>query len=386
MKKILALLILATFTLAPIRTWAAGLHGNGLLSPEQIEALESLPPDEFYKAKVASILSEKEDIIDDFKAFSQKIRVQILSGAEDGKVLDLDYGGLKDSSDPKRLKEGDAIVVIKNYTLNGPVYYVNEKYRLSSMGFLFFLFFALAILLAGIRGLGAFLGLMFSIGVIMFFILPRVVNGADPLITSFMGACIIALIALFVAHGFNRRTSVAVVSTLITLVLSTGLAVFFVKMARLFGTGSEESFLLQLNPYWSIDLQGLFLGAIIIGALGVLDDVTTAQTAAIEELHRLKPSLKFHELYAKGISIGREHISSLINTLALAYVGASFPLLLIFYMNQNQPIWMILNSEYIAEEIIRTLIGSVTLMLAVPISTALAAGYFSRLKVIKAHN
>ena len=123
----------------------------------------------------------------------------------------------------------------------------------------------------------------------------------------------------------------------------------------------------------NIDLKGLLLGGIIIGALGVLDDVTTGAAAAVDEIYKANPAFTFTELYQRGLSVGREHITSLVNTLALAYIGASFPLLLLFTTNAAQPLWVALNAENIVEEVIRTLVGSTTLILAVPITTALMA-------------
>jgi uncharacterized membrane protein len=133
---------------------------------------------------------------------------------------------------------------------------------------------------------------------------------------------------------------------------------------------------LQFGQLQQVNLRGLLLGGIIIGCLGVLDDITTAQTAAIDEIGKANPKMTFKELHRAGISVGREHIASLINTLALAYVGASLPLLLLFTVQEESPFWVVLNSEFLAEEIIRTLVGSSTLLFAVPITTWLAAYFF----------
>ena len=141
---------------------------------------------------------------------------------------------------------------------------------------------------------------------------------------------------------------------------------------------------IQTGELSAVNLRGLLLGGIIIGALGVLDDITTAQTAAIDEISKANPRLGFRELYRSGTSIGREHIASLINTLALAYAGASLPILLLFSINEEMPMWTILNSEFMAEEIVRTLVGSSALLLAVPISTYLAARAFAHGKHTRA--
>jgi len=149
-------------------------------------------------------------------------------------------------------------------------------------------------------------------------------------------------------------------------------------LARLFGMGTEEAFYVQMGLLENIDLKGLLLGGIIIGALGVLDDVTTGQAAAVDEIHKANPTLPFIELYRRGLSVGREHITSLVNTLALAYIGAGLPLLLLFTTNTVQPLWVAMNAESIVEEIIRTLVGSTTLIFAVPITTALMAHILKR--------
>jgi uncharacterized membrane protein len=125
-------------------------------------------------------------------------------------------------------------------------------------------------------------------------------------------------------------------------------------------------------------MRGLLLGGIILGALGVLDDITTAQAAAVDELHRANPSLDARELYRRGLSVGREHITALVNTLFLAYAGASLPLFILFTIYNEVPVWVALNSEFVAEEVVRTLVGSMALILAVPITTAAAATIVSR--------
>jgi uncharacterized membrane protein len=153
-----------------------------------------------------------------------------------------------------------------------------------------------------------------------------------------------------------------------------------VVIFRLFGNGSEASLLLQSTALGNIDLQGLLLAGIVIGTLGILDDITTAQTAVVEELYIANPSFSRKELYGKAMSVGREHIASLINTLVLAYAGAFFPLFLIIILNFNQPLWTVINSEFISEEIVRALVGSTALVLAVPFTSFLATMYFTRIK------
>lgn len=145
----------------------------------------------------------------------------------------------------------------------------------------------------------------------------------------------------------------------------------------MFGVGNEDTFYLASISSVDIDLRGILLAGVIIGMLGVLDDVTVAQAATIDEIKRANPKTQFKQLYKAGMSVGRDHIASLVNTLALAYVGSSLPLFLLLYINSaNIPIWVTLNSEFIAQELIRTMAGSIAIVLAVPITSLIAAKVF----------
>lgn len=274
------------------------------------------------------------------------------------------------------IAKGDKVVVITSLGADGMTdYQLVDAYRLPSLWWLAGVFFALAIAFGGWRGLTSVLGLTASALVIVLYIVPRIVAGADALWVSLIGGLLIATVSLFLAHGFNKRTGVAYAGTILTLLLSSLLAVVAVSVSHLFGTGSEES-LFVLGDLPNVSLKGLLLGGIMLGLLGVLDDITTAQSAVVDELKQANSAFTFSELYRRGISVGREHIASLINTLFLAYAGASLPLFLLFSLDQGQSFWMIFNNQMIAEEIVRTLVGSACLILAVPITTALAAYAF----------
>jgi uncharacterized membrane protein len=272
---------------------------------------------------------------------------------------------------------GDKVTVEILTKIDGSTSFIlREKYRLPSLGWLLAAFLALAVFCGGVTALSSVIGLLVSIGILAFVLVPRIAAGGDPLFWSLFCSIIIACTSLYIAHGFNRRTTVSLVATLITLAISAVAAILAVRLTSLFGVGTEEAFLLQTGPLEGINFRGLLLGGILIGTLGVLDDVTTAQVASIAEVAHHNPRLNFQQLFLSGTRVGREHIASLINTLALAYAGASLPLLLLFKTNDTWPFWVTLNSEFLAEEIVRTLIGSATLLLAVPISTWLASYEF----------
>jgi len=336
-------------------------------------AQESEPREEFSKAEVIAIMSEETN--DDFgmKQTVQHLRLKILSGPEAGKEIPAENGIVNNRAD-MRLDVGRVIVLSKTFSADGSeLYLIKESYRLPALIWLTLAFVGVTILLGRKTGLTSIVGLAASILILVLYILPRIVAGDDPLLTCLIGAAAIACSSLYLAHGFNKRSSVALLSTVVTLVIAVLVSILYVYAAALFGLGSEEAVFLQTGPLQSVDLRGLLLGGMIIGCLGVLDDITTAQCAAVDEISKANPLLSIHDLRKAGFSVGREHIASLINTLALAYAGASLPLLLLFKTQATYPLWVTLNGEFLAEEIVRTLVGSMTLVVAVPVATYFAS-------------
>jgi uncharacterized membrane protein len=188
---------------------------------------------------------------------------------------------------------------------------------------------------------------------------------------AIVGSAAIAYVALYLAHGFNPMTTVALLGALGSLGLTALLAQVFVGLSRLSGFASEEAILVKLSAA-QIDASGLVLAGIVIGALGALDDVTVTQASAVWEISAANPNLTARELYRSGIRVGRDHVASVVNTLLLAYAGAAMPLLL-FFVISDAAVLDAANEEVVATEIVRTLVGSIGLVCAVPITTWLAA-------------
>ncbi|MGH2436240.1 MAG: YibE/F family protein [bacterium] len=334
-------------------------------------------PDRYLLGRVLEILEVREQDVIVENQFIQVVRVRLRGVPVDSAEVRAEFSDA--SADPaRRLRPGDGVVVAAADEEGSTSYYVIDRYRMPALGLAVGLFFILAVVFSRGRGVTAILGLGITALVLARFIVPAIVGGGNPLVVSIVGALVIAFSSIYLAHGFNLRTSIAVGSTLVTLVIAWALAIAFVGLANLFGLGSEEAFYLQLAPVEQLNLRGLLLGGIILGALGVLDDITTAQAAAVDELRKANPALTMQELYRRGLSVGTEHITSLVNTLFLAYAGASLPLFILFTIYNETPVWVALNSEFVAEEIVRTLVGSVALILAVPITTVAAAVILSR--------
>ncbi len=340
----------------------------------QTPSPEFVPPkQEYYKAEVVKIIKSGTRDIQNYKNFFQFVDVKILEGKEKGKIVSLENSGSIKTAEQKSLEKGDKIVVLKVTNQGNISYSVWDKYRLNYIYFVIIGFFAIILLFSGIKGLGSILGMIISFTVLLGFIVPQILKGHDPLLISVIGSIVIMLTTIFLAHGVSKKTGSAVLSTLISLTITGILGFLFVKGFHLTGLGDENNVFLQIGNL-QINSQGLLLGGIIIGALGVLDDVTTAQSAAIFELHKLDKKLSITDLFSKGYNIGREHIASVVNTLILAYAGASLGLFVMFVFNPtNTPVWVMLNTDMIAEEIVRAVAGSTGLILAVPITTIIAS-------------
>lgn len=234
------------------------------------------------------------------------------------------------------------------------------------------LVFALAVVALGrMRGVAALVGLVGSLGVLFWFVLPGILDGRPPVMIAVVGASLVAYVALYVAHGFRPLTTVALIGTLGALTLTALLSAAVVELAELSGLASDEASYLTLFAV-DIDLRGLVLAGIVLGAVGALDDVTVTQASAVWELREADRRMAPRELFRAGLRIGRDHIASTVNTLVLAYAGAAMPLLALFVLSE-QSLGSLANSEAVATEIIRTLVGSIGLVAAVPLTTWLAA-------------
>jgi uncharacterized membrane protein len=226
-------------------------------------------------------------------------------------------------------------------------------------------------LVARVRGLAAVLGLAFAFFVLLTFMLPALLAGESPTWVSLVGSVAIMFVVLYLAHGFSVRTTTALVGTLFGLALVAGLGAIAVSVARLTGFSSEETVqLLQFDP--TLNFSGLVVAGVVVAGLGVLNDVTVTQASAVWELSEASPELDWRALYSRGMAIGRDHIASTIYTIVFAYAGAALPLLLLFEI-YRRPVWTVLTGQAVGEEVIRTLVGAIALVLAVPLTTVVGA-------------
>ncbi len=267
---------------------------------------------------------------------------------------------------------GERVVLIESLfdEFGAPDYAYFDHVRRSPVYLLAAIFALVVIAFGRWKGLGALAGLAFTLVMVVWFVVPAIVDGKSPVAVAIVAAALMMIVTLYLAHGPGMQTVVALLGTLAALVLTALLSWLWIEISHISGLATEEAVLVNLGTS-GIDLVGLVLAGIIIGSLGVLDDVTVTQAAAIRELRLANPDLAPRSLAARGIRIGRDHVASTVNTLVLAYVGASLPLFLLFQVGEAG-FGRVVNGELIVVEVVRALVGSLGIVAAVPITTALA--------------
>lgn len=328
---------------------------------------------ETVRAEVIEIISERtEDIIGtDTDAMVQEVRVRVEEGARRGSTITFE-------NDMVPLRTGDDIFINRLENINGVEYFQLKDVRRHTT--LTVLGLSVALLLfvcAGWYGLRAILSLGLSVVCIFYVLVPLLLEGYPALWVSIGVAGPILAFLLFSTHGFHSRIWIAFAGTSISIVLTGIVAWYAVASARLTGLSSDAAIYLNFSTAGELDFTGLLLGGIIIGMLGVLDDVAVTQSSVVRELTCANQTLSFRELYLRALRVGRDHIGSLVNTLALAYTGVSLPIILLM-VQANAELALSINQEIVAVELIRMGVGSLGLIATVPITTFIACLWYSR--------
>ena len=362
------------FTLAAAALAVATVVGLALLWPGEVDSqvAQGIAVDS-EKAKVDRV---EEGFCAGFATQQcQIVKAHIENGRENGKRIEIQLGGggLDPDVDP-----GDEIRVAKAPkapegapAVAGTGYTLYDFERRGPMLILAALFTLVVLVFARWRGALSLAGLAISLAIVLIFVVPAILDGKSPLLVAVVGSMAVALTTIPLAHGWGPKSLAALLGTAGSLVLTALLAVLFTNLTHLTGLSSEEAIFLQIGNS-DVSLQGLLLAGMVIGALGVLDDVTISQASTVLALRRASPTLRARRLFALAMDVGRDHVSATVNTLVLAYVGASLPILLLFSAT-DLGVSEALNLEVVAKEIVATLVGSIGLIAAVPITTGLAA-------------
>lgn len=364
--------------------WYVGIIALLALIPAivfaQTEARES---GETFTARVIAVLDEQRVPMESgHEIVQQRLRLQALDGSWVGQEISFD-GTEYEAIGQNEYAVNDRVIVAHALDAEGEDrFFVVDYVRRGALYWLVGLFAVVVVAIGRLKGLRALVVLVLSFVVILGFIIPQIVGGAPPLLISIVGTFGILILAIYLTEGFNRTSTLAIASIFGTLVVTGLLAVWFTALTKLTGFASDDAIYLLGLGSGELNVRGLLLAGIIIGALGVLDDVAVSQTALVHELRRANPTFSHRELFRRSMRVGISHMSSMVNTLFFAYAGAALPLLILFSATDvNAPTFsQAINSEIIATEIVRTLVGSIGLVLMVPITTALAVWFGERKK------
>lgn len=338
--------------------------------------------EEIFKAQVIEIIDQQE-ISDDSGALQQQ-NLKLLGLDGNFKNREIIFEGIDNFQvlSSQTYNVGDKVFVSHNKDVDGKdVFFILDYDRTSSVLWLSFIFILSVLAIGRWKGLRSLIALVISFLVILKFIIPKILEGANPVLISVLGGIIILIFAIYLTQGFNKKAHIANISLIISLFFIAFLSLWFTQLARLSGYAGEESIFLLDFSSGTLNLQGLLLAGILIGTLGVLDDVIISQVSTIEQLKIANPQLSNKQIYVRSLKVGVDHITSMINTLFFAYAGASLPLLILFTQSDviGMDISRAMNNEIISTEIIRTLLGSIGIIMSIPIVNYLAS-YFLKVK------
>ncbi len=322
-------------------------------------------------ARVTSIVEQGDIQLGEVSQKYQIVNIMVLKGEYSGEFFSLDYGKRSILPTGRLLTKGEKILVLISGLPDGSISASFVDYvRLDSILILIGFFVVLCVLITRWKGVRSLLGTSLSILIILFFIIPQIYAGKDPIFISILGSFVFIALSLYLVYGWTLKTHLSIFSLLISLLITGFLAAFFVFFTGLDGTGDESAIYL-LQTFDQTKIVDLLIAGIIIGALGVMDDLIVSQISVVIEIFRSNPDASFKQRFASAMNVGRDHIAATINTLVLAYLGASLPLFMLI-SNANTGASTLINMSILAEEIVRTLVGTTGLVLAVPISTFLA--------------
>lgn len=324
---------------------------------------QSNPDLHYYQAKVESISSSTNPV------------VLFLNGPKAAQtetiIPDNDIHFYRNYS---QVNIGD-IVVIEENRMQVNELSIYDHVRVPGLFWAILLFFLLVIYFTGRKGLKAILSLIVTLLIVFLFLLPQIAAGKPALLVCSFSAIVILVQSMYLTHGKNSVTNSALLASFASIALASIIGVILISITQLFGTSSEESLILSLGNLSNVNFQGLVLGAMILSSVGLIDDVTIVQAVTVKELKLNNPDETEEKIYQKAMNVGKEHILSMVNTLLMTYMGIALPLLLFTFYQESSPIplWVSLNEEAVAEEIIRTIVGSFALVIAIPLSTYIAS-------------
>ncbi|MEX1169902.1 MAG: YibE/F family protein [Chloroflexota bacterium] len=344
----------------------------GFLVPDLSPPPSQPPAVELLRGRIVEFLPPGDDVT------APDVRIQILVGPQRGELIDGYLQGPSGQQDLPRYDVGDEVIVNASLEPDSVFISVADFYRVPVLGLLLGLFAVAVTVVGGWRGVRSLIALALTLAVVVKVVVPLILAGWDPALVAIIAATAVTVATFLLTEGARAQTVAATLGTFGALALTALLAVGFDTLARFTELrGSEDATYLQAIGITQIDLGGLILAAIILGALGILDDVTVTQAAIVSELHDANPSLRGLALARRAMNVGRSHIAATVNTLVLAYVGASLPLLVLFAAGRQDPL-LTASTEVVAVEVVRAIVGSIGIVAAVPLTTAIGVALVDR--------
>ncbi len=358
---------------AGLRRHAAALAGGLLILlaivfvvPDLAPPPSGPPPVELHLGRIVELLPPCDD------PTAPDVRVEILAGERKGETLEGYLQGPSGQQELPRYQVGDAVVVNVSAEPDSAFISVADLYRVPVLGLLIAIFALAVTVVGGWRGVRSLIALALTLAVVVKLVVPLILAGHEPVLVAIAAATGVTIVTFLLTEGSRMTTVAAAIGTFVALALTALLAVTFDQLARFTALrGSEDAAYLQGLGLEGLDLGGLILAGIIFGALGILDDVTVTQAATVAELHDADPRVSRLDLARRSMNVGRSHIAATVNTLVLAYVGASLPLIVLFAAGRQDPL-LIASGEVVAVEVVRALVGSIGIVAAVPLTTAFA--------------
>lgn len=323
------------------------------------------------KGRVLSIIEEGFMPSEDGDQPYQVVELLVLEGKHKDRQFTIDYGRQHVLARNDLLSVNQEILVSVSEIPDGTVFVDFVDYiRILPLLILTLIFVIVCVSVSGWKGISSLIGIGISIVVIIYYIIPQILSGQNPILISLLGSLLFLTITQYLVYGWTLKTHISLAAILISIVFTGLMAVISVEFTRLNGMGEESAmFLMQQND--QMNLKNLLIAGMIIGALGILDDLVLGQTSTVIEMYRANPDMTLRERYIRSMNVGKDHIAATVNTLVLAYLGASLSLFLMFSTSDVRIVNLI-NMNYMAEEIVRTLVGTIGLFMAVPITTFLA--------------
>lgn len=357
------------------RALAAGLIllvGIGFLLPDLSPPPTQPPAVELLHGRILEFLPNTGDVT------APDVRLLILDGPKKGKTIDGYLQGPSGQQALPRYQVGDEVIVNDSLQPDSTFISVADLYRIPALALLLAVFAVAVTAVGGWRGVRSLIALALTLAVIVKIVVPLIIAGWDPAGVAIVAATLVTIVTFVLTEGIRAQTFAAAIGTFASLALVAVLAVVFDTIARFTALrGSEDVLYLQAVGLPNINIGGLVLAAIIFGALGILDDVTVTQAATVTELHDASPNLGRLGLARRAMNIGRSHIAATVNTLVLAYVGASLPLIVLFAAGRQDPL-LTASMEHVAVEVVRAVVGSIGIVAAVPLTTAVAVALVDR--------